>query len=247
MTFSTQSGHWTHHPDCVCSKTSVGCSLQMAGTLWPESLRDWPASGTWDRTGFSPQAPLEPPTNANVSSSSPTLPTPVADNSRGLPSKGTAYQSLPNAVVALLPTPVTTDSGSNSPGDRARRSPGLRTLPDLLPTPLATDGTKGGPNQRGSKGDLTLSSAVHRLGEYAPAIERAETVLGRPAPSPTEPNKAGNPRLSAAFVEWLMMWPANHVTNQGLPRTAELRILGNGVVPLQAATAIHLLLERATS
>lgn len=33
----------------------------------------------------------------------------------------------------------------------------------LLPTARATDGTKGGPNQRGSKGDLTLPSAVQLL------------------------------------------------------------------------------------
>jgi hypothetical protein len=31
----------------------------------------------------------------------------------------------------------------------------------LWPTPKATDGSKGGPNQRGSKGDLTLPSAVN--------------------------------------------------------------------------------------
>ncbi|MEU6246427.1 hypothetical protein [Glycomyces sp. NPDC047010] len=30
----------------------------------------------------------------------------------------------------------------------------------LLPTPRATDGAKGSPRQRGSKGDLTLPSAV---------------------------------------------------------------------------------------
>jgi hypothetical protein len=37
------------------------------------------------------------------------LPTPVADHSRGLPSEGTDYSSLPNAVVALLPTPSVAD------------------------------------------------------------------------------------------------------------------------------------------
>lgn len=34
------------------------------------------------------------------------------------------------------------------------------TASSLLPTAKATDGTKGGPNQRGSKGDMTLPSAV---------------------------------------------------------------------------------------
>lgn len=40
------------------------------------------------------------------------LPTPVADNSRGLPSDGIDYQSLPNALVALLPTPAVNDMGA---------------------------------------------------------------------------------------------------------------------------------------
>jgi DNA (cytosine-5)-methyltransferase 1 len=31
----------------------------------------------------------------------------------------------------------------------------------------------------------------------------------------------------------------------GIPRNAQAHALGNGVVPLQAATAFHLLLERA--
>src|SRR5690606_40318137 len=43
---------WTHDPGCSCSRTSLGCCLQTAGTLWPESLRDWPRSGMWDGTGF---------------------------------------------------------------------------------------------------------------------------------------------------------------------------------------------------
>jgi len=40
------------------------------------------------------------------------LPTPVADNSRGLPSDGTDYQSLMNAVMTLLPTPACNDMGA---------------------------------------------------------------------------------------------------------------------------------------
>ena len=33
------------------------------------------------------------------------LPTPVSDNSRGLPSATTDYASLPNVAVSLMPTP----------------------------------------------------------------------------------------------------------------------------------------------
>lgn len=123
----------------------------------------------------------------------------------------------------------------------------------LLPTPRATDGTKGGPNQRGSSGDLMLPSAVHLLptveaklatnwGDYEPAIRRAEQAMGEPAPPPTEPSSKGNPRLSAAFAEWMMGLPAGHVTAvPGLSRNEQLKALGNGVVPAQALHALMLL------
>ena len=41
--------------------------------------------------------------------------------------------------------------------------------PDRWPTPMASDGSKGGPNQRGSKGDLRLSSAVHLFPAHSAA------------------------------------------------------------------------------
>ena len=75
---------------------------------------------------------------------------------------------------------------------------------------------------------------------YAPAIERWERLL-RPAPDPTEPNDRGGRRLSARFVEWMQGMPDGHVTDIGLTRVQQLRILGNGVVPQQAAHALRLL------
>ncbi|MEU0514532.1 MULTISPECIES: hypothetical protein [Amycolatopsis] len=51
--------------------------------------------------------------------------------------------------------------------------------------------------------------------------------------------------LAPLFVEWLMGFPSGWVTagHLGLPRTAQLRALGNGVVPQQAAYALGLLLD----
>ncbi|WP_425842185.1 hypothetical protein [Streptomyces fractus] len=44
----------------------------------------------------------------------------------------------------------------------------------------------------------------------------------------------------------MMGLPAGHVTAvPDLPRTQQLKALGNGVVPLQAATALRLLADRA--
>lgn len=78
-------------------------------------------------------------------------------------------------------------------------------------------------------------------GRYDIAIERHAAVLGRRAPEPV----AGG-GLNPAFVEWMMMLPQGWVTDPalGLSRTAQLRLLGNGVVPPQAEAALRLLLPR---
>jgi DNA (cytosine-5)-methyltransferase 1 len=48
--------------------------------------------------------------------------------------------------------------------------------------------------------------------------------------------------LAPAFVEHLMGLAEGWITDLPLPRTAQLRALGNGVVPQQAAYAVALLL-----
>jgi len=90
---------------------------------------------------------------------------------------------------------------------------------------------------------LGLADAVE-WGKYGPAIARWADVIGRPAPRPTESGSKGRPRLSPAFVEWMMGLPAGHVTDEaiGISRTAQLKALGNGVVPQQAALALSVLL-----
>jgi DNA (cytosine-5)-methyltransferase 1 len=82
-------------------------------------------------------------------------------------------------------------------------------------------------------------------GDYGPAIARWEHVIGRPAPSPTEPGRTGNPRLAPRFVEWMMGLPDGHVTDPaiGISRNDQLKALGNGVVPQQAALALDVLLQ----
>lgn len=72
---------------------------------------------------------------------------------------------------------------------------------------------------------------------YEPAVRRWEAVTGRPAPAPTVMTEKGL-RSSTAFVEWMQGLPGGWVTGRGLPRTAELRLLGNGVVPQQAVMAL---------
>ena len=50
--------------------------------------------------------------------------------------------------------------------------------------------------------------------------------------------------MSSRFVEWMMGLPDGWVTGVGLSRTQELKMLGNGVVPQQAAAAYGWLLEQ---
>ena len=77
------------------------------------------------------------------------------------------------------------------------------------------------------------------FGQWQPAIERWQQVLGRQAPQ-AQHGKTVNP----VFVEWLMGLPEGYVSNVDLTKSAQLKILGNGVVPQQAALALHLLAER---
>jgi len=80
-------------------------------------------------------------------------------------------------------------------------------------------------------------------GVYDLAIRRWEGVLGRPVPHPTQLGNRGRLVLAPAFVEHLMGLPTGWVTDLPLPRTAQLRALGNGVVPQQATHAVALLLD----
>lgn len=170
------------------------------------------------------------------------------------------------ASLDLLPTPVTTDAKSAARGTTTTGvmhagtslTDAIRSLPsepveDLLPTPAAADGKRGPDfaraNRAGSGGDDLITLAVkasqaQQWGKYGPAVARWEMVT-RPSPSPTEPNRNGNARLTAAFSEWLLGWPAGWVTDPeiGLARTGQLRLIGNGVVPQQAVAALTMLLD----
>jgi DNA (cytosine-5)-methyltransferase 1 len=81
-------------------------------------------------------------------------------------------------------------------------------------------------------------------GNYEPAIRRWERTTGRVAPAPTETSAKGSQRLSPAFVEWMMGLPDGWVTDvPDLNRNAQLKALGNGVVPQQAYAALTQMLN----
>jgi DNA (cytosine-5)-methyltransferase 1 len=105
-----------------------------------------------------------------------------------------------------------------------------------------TGGQDPDKRRAGGHGPTLRDQAEHSTnwGEYGPAIQRWEAVLGRPCPDPTMPGRNG-PRLSPRFVEWVMGLPDAHVTGvPNLSTSRQLQMLGNGVVPQQIAAAADL-------
>lgn len=80
-------------------------------------------------------------------------------------------------------------------------------------------------------------------GEHEDTIRRWEWIAG-PVPDPAlpEPTATGRARLNPRFTEWLMGWARGWVEVPGLSVSAQLTIIGNGVVPQQAEFAIRTLL-----
>jgi hypothetical protein len=234
------------------------------------------------------------------------IPTPTARDRKGAGGSDEGGPNLPTAM-ALLPTPDASvfNDGQSVEAYQARKEreiakgyngngggTPLAMAVKLLPTPRATDGPKGCPQQRGSSGDLMMTSAIlsllptptasdrfgagahgdggadlrttiaaqaaeapeaeddeepSRWGPYAAAISRWETITGREAPPPTIVGQRGQPALAPRFVEWVMGVEPGHVTDvPNMSRNAALKLLGNGVVPAQAAMAVRGLLTTTT-
>lgn len=116
----------------------------------------------------------------------------------------------------------------------------------LLPTPTALrmDGRK---SERFNKARESFYDLVEyeKFGEFKDAIRVQEQAFGMSAPDPTVIGNTGRALLNPAFVEWMMGLPPGHVTSPeiGISRQLQLKALGNGVVPQQAATAIRIMAE----
>lgn len=233
------------------------------GTMF---CQHWDAfSGTWPRAGSMRSGRVyEHQTLAAATSESESscwpgsglLPTPTSHQHYG--SSAGYGLSLFEAVTSqtrLLPTPAARDGEHANGAYRPERvaaghtltlpdlAVGLKQGPALLPTPMAADGQHGLSLTIGRSPEMATSLATRAVfadfGEYAPAIARHTRLLGRPAPTATEPNRNGNPRLSPRFVEWMMCLPEGYVTDTpGLSPRQAITALGNGVVPVQAYTAL---------
>ena len=182
------------------------------------------------------------------------LPTPVvtdADSARNRtanrakPNPGHDGDTLLDAVGELLPTPAASQHNDSEDAAQWQARHDLHASKAVgatragLPLPIAVQQTGDGPD------DPTADGERFTWGKFRGAILRTTRVMGTLPPSPTKPDgKGGKRRLAARFVEWMMLLPAGWVTGvPGLTRREELKMLGNGVVPAQAAYATALLLS----
>lgn len=74
---------------------------------------------------------------------------------------------------------------------------------------------------------------------------RSESRFSLEMDKKTVPTPLDQGKLNAKFVEYMMGLPEGWVTDIGLSRSQQLKILGNGVVPQQAHHALELLWEQA--
>jgi DNA (cytosine-5)-methyltransferase 1 len=143
----------------------------------------------------------------------------------------TGFGSSRNGMGSVNQSDSGTVTNSNSINDGQRR---LRILDEKSET------TEQDSNSvfRFSNSDNENKESIN-WGDFAAAIKRWEHIRNLEAPNPID--KEG--RLSAHFVEWMMGLRAGLVTDVDIPRNAQIKALGNGVVPQQAAEALTRLLK----
>lgn len=242
MTSARLLAEWDHDPGCSCSRTSLGCCLRMAGTLWPVSFRAWPRSAMSSRTGLYELPTLEPLTGGSGGSASRgLLPTPVVTNRAGMePSpateRGTRGTDLGPAIGELLKTPtaqLAINGGSQHP-DKRRAGGHGPTLADqveheLLPTPVAADAERASATY--SRGNPTLAGAL------LPAPRATDGAKG----GPNQRGSSGDLMLPSAVMELLPTPSAAVATGGQRSRSGKRKgepLLG-GIAMLLPTPAAH--------
>lgn len=165
-----------------------------------------------------------------------------------LPTTGFSSSSSPTG--ALFRTPLASDSSRGGESlDKVKARRGTIALShriiDFFPqrTGWLFEAT-------GRIGDTVVRDRDHvkRWGRYADAIAQWEHITGRHPPAPALLNDTTGPRPAPEFVEWLMGLDPGWVTDptRALTPNQQITALGNGVLPVQAATALRGAQLRAT-
>lgn len=192
------------------------------------------------------------------------LQTPRWESGHGTQLPGTAGSAGTLPKLNYLPTVKASDSTrSDCPAERRRDVPSIVAVGfhfPHLPTLKASDAITGD-NPSNARRDMPGITVVSHhfphlptpntmdhlpardggiYGRYETVVRRWEQATGTTAPNPTELNQNGKPRLNVEFAEWMMGLPKGWITGvPGLSRAQQLKAIGNGVVPQQAATALR--------
>lgn len=143
------------------------------------------------------------------------------------------------------PRDVVGTSGTGETDGEQRQRDGY-TVSHSGPTPVDSEVYEQ--RKPADGGQVRAESWDGTWGDYQPAITRWEHVTGRAAPAPTTTGTTGRAVLNPPFVEWMMGLPAGWVTDvPGISRNGQLHLLGNGVVPQQAAHALAILADQAVA
>lgn len=163
----------------------------------------------------------------------------------GMTDKGDKRNMNLDTAMNLLPT-LTVNGNHNRAGLSEKSGDGLQTKLNLLPTLLAGD--KNGKSKGRCLSDkiktLPTLCATDWKGSYSKeGYQKQKEMRSKPLRD-TLVHTTGF-RLLPGFAEWYMGWPINWTL---LPdgkenKTARIKILGNGQVPLCAATAFKLLMD----
>jgi hypothetical protein len=202
------------------------CSVPFA--RWDRDSQSWrtsAATSLWDLTLSSLTLPTwgglhdgelcEHPTPAPATSvpAYSSLPTPTADNSRGLPSSSTDYQSLAN-VATMLPTPKARDYKDHQIEPATHRPDATdnlnRALAHLLPTPTAQAAKDG------ETPDLTAASFGSNLWDLPHLL-----------PTPAV-NDMGRGKTVEAWDTWTDNMKAAHGNGNGHGKSLEIEVLRIG-------------------
>lgn len=129
------------------------------------------------------------------------------------------------------------------------------TNTDSIRQPLGQDSGNEAGNQGQSQSEPSSlgKAAIDSIGELKSSDQRVQG-LGRKFTArrdmylQTPPNALDQDgKLNALFVEYMMGLPVGWVTDSGLSRAQQLKMLGNGVVPQQAELALQILCDAVHS
>jgi DNA (cytosine-5)-methyltransferase 1 len=150
----------------------------------------------------------------------------------------TKKRNAGNAKQQSMDTPIRSTAKFREPTGKTIANSSSERLQRLWRERELAEGERENETTRHAH-DGIKKTAGWDFGVYEKAIRRWGEITGLEVPPPIS-SKGVEP----AFVEFMMGLPSGWVTGKDadLPRSAQMRILGNGVVPQQATLALKVLL-----